>query len=89
MTTHNDMFDPKINDCVFYRGLAGQIAVNNHVAEIAMLEHLVGQKVQNRCFFAVAIRTAYPEDLFLCLLRAWYEIRTNRPRRIIRDTWSF
>ena len=86
MATYDDVFNPQVNDCMFHRGFAGQITINNHVTEIAMFEHLVRKKVQNRRLFAVAIRAAYPENLLLRLLRARYEVRTNRPRRIIRTS---
>lgn len=67
-----------------HRSLARQIAINNHVAEIPMLKHLVRQKVQNRRLLAVTIRATNPQNLLLRALRARYEIRADRPRRIIQ-----
>lgn len=49
-----------------------------------MLKHLVRQKVQNRRLFAVTIRASNPQNLLLRALRAQYEIRADRPRRIIQ-----
>lgn len=67
-----------------HRSLAGQITINNHVAEIPMLKHLVRQKVQNRRLLAVTIRASNPQNLLLRALRARYEIRADRPRCIIQ-----
>lgn len=72
----------EVNDRMFHRSLAGQIAINNHIAQIPMLQHLVWQKVQNRRLLAVTVRASNPQNLLLRALWARYEIRADRSRRI-------
>lgn len=57
-------------DCYFAR----HIPLNQHIAQIPMLEHLLRQEIQNSRFLKVAIRATNPEHLLRRLSETGNEV---------------
>jgi hypothetical protein len=55
MTTNNDMPNIEVAHSMLHSGLAGNIAVDYHVADIPVYNHLLGEKVENLGFLEATI----------------------------------
>lgn len=68
----------KVNDGMLYSSLAGQVAINDHIAEIPEHEQLVVENIKHSGFFGIAIRASNPQNLRSCLLKARYVVFLER-----------
>lgn len=74
----------EIDDGVSHARVAGQVPVQNHIPEVPVLEHFVGEEAEHTRLLDTAIAAAYPEDLFRRSVEAGYELGPDMPNRVIR-----
>lgn len=61
----------QVRNGMLHDSFAGHIAVNQHVPQVPVHDHLLGKEVENGGFLEVAIGATNPENLLRRLLQAW------------------
>ena len=57
---------------MFYSSIAGQVAINYHIADISEHQQFVIKNIEHGAFFEIAIGASNPQNLRCGLLKARY-----------------
>ncbi|KAJ5969768.1 hypothetical protein N7501_006016 [Penicillium viridicatum] len=61
MATSDDVFHPdQVNDGMLYSGLAGQVAINDHIAKVSEHKQVVGGDIKDGVIFGMTIGASNP-----------------------------
>jgi hypothetical protein len=55
-----------------YSSIAGQVAINDHIADISEHQQFVIKNIEHGAFFGITIRASDPQNLRCGLLKARY-----------------